>query len=109
MLHLFRDTADVDALRFMGDPGIAGEDAVPELADLDREALIALLDRAADIGLLASLASGYYQIHPALPWYFTTLFSAAYGQPTDSAARRATRAYVRAFSALGDYYHDVGQ
>ena len=52
VLHLFRDTADVDALRFMGDPDVAGEDAVPELAGLDRDAGIALLDRAADIGLL---------------------------------------------------------
>ncbi len=38
VLHLFRDTADADALRYMGDPDIAGEDAVPELAGLDRDA-----------------------------------------------------------------------
>ncbi len=34
VLHLFRDTADVDVLRYMGDPDAAGEDAVPELAGL---------------------------------------------------------------------------
>jgi hypothetical protein len=46
VLHLFRDTADADALRFMGDPEVAGEDAVPELAGVDRDAVIGLLDRA---------------------------------------------------------------
>jgi len=104
VLHLFRDTADVDALRAMGDPGTAGEDAVPELAGLDRDAGIALLDRAADIGLLTPLGGGYYQIHPALPWYFTTLFTTTYGQPGQPAADRATRAYTRAIGQLGSYY-----
>ena len=71
----------------MGDPDTAGEDAVPELAGLDRDAGIALLDRAADIGLLTSLGGGYYQIHPALPWYFTTLFTTTYGQPGEPGRR----------------------
>ena len=106
VLHLFRDTVDVDALRFMGDPEIVGEDAVPELAGLDRDTGIALLDRAADIGLLTSLGGGYYQIHPALPWYFTTLFTTTYGQPGQPAAGRAARAYAIAIGKLGDYYHD---
>ena len=99
MLHLFRDTVDVDALRYMGDPEVAGEDAVPELAGLDRDTGIALLDRAADIGLLTSLGGGYYQIHPALPWYFTTLFTTTYGQAAEPAARRAARAYTQAIGA----------
>ena len=106
VLHLFRDTADVDALRFMGDPGTVGEDAVPELAGLDREAGIVLLDRAAEIGLLTALGGGYYQIHPALPWYFTTLFTTSYGQP---AAARAARAYTTVTGQLGDYYHEQGE
>ncbi len=106
VLHLFRDTADVDALRAMGDPDTAGEDAVPELAGLTREAGIALLDRAAGIGLLTSLGSGsgYYQIHPALPWYFTTLYATSYGQASDAAAQRAARAYTLAIGDLGHYY-----
>ena len=108
VLHLFRDTADVDALRFMGDPD-AGEDAVPELAGLDRDAGIALLDRAADIGLLTPLGGGYYQIHPALPWYFTTLFTTTYGQPAEPAAQRAARAYTKAIGELGHYYHGTGE
>jgi tetratricopeptide (TPR) repeat protein len=109
VLHLFRNTADADVLRYMGNPESAGEDAVPELAGLDRDAGIALLDRAAGIGLLESLGSGsgYYQIHPALPWYFTTLYTASYGPPDAPAAGRATRAYTRAIGALGHYY--IGQ
>lgn len=94
VLHLFRDTVDVDALRFMGD-------SVPELAGLTREAGIALLDRAADIGLLTSMGGGYYQIHPALPWYFTGLFTSAYGQAREYAA---THAYTKAFEYLSTFY-----
>ena len=105
VLHLFRDTVGVKALRFMGDPGTTGLDAVPELAWLTREARIALLDRAAGIGLLESTGDGYYQIHPALPWYFTTLFTTSYGQPGSPAARRASRAYTTAIGEIGDYYH----
>ena len=108
VLHLFRDTADVDALRAMGNPGL-GEDQVPELAGLGRDAGIALLDRAADIGLLTSLGGGYYQIHPALPWYFTTLFTTTYGQVGEPAAARAARAYATAIGQLGNYYHDQDQ
>jgi tetratricopeptide (TPR) repeat protein len=106
VLHLFRDTADADALRYMGDPDVAGEDAVPELAGVDRDAAIVLLDRAAGIGLLESLGGGCYRIHPALPWYFTTLFTASYGPASASSAQRAARAYARVLGALGDHYHN---
>ena len=63
-----------------------------------------MLDRAADIGLLESLGDGHYQIHPALPWYFTMLYTTSYGQPDTPAARRAARAYIRTIGDLGDYY-----
>jgi tetratricopeptide (TPR) repeat protein len=109
VLHLFRDTADVYALRFIGDPQVAVQDAVPELAGLTRDAEIALLDRAAGIGLLEPLGGGYYQVHPALPWYFTALFTTACGPPGAPAAQRAARAYARAIGALGDFYHNHGQ
>ncbi len=109
VLHLFRDTVDVDALRAMGDPKGVGQDAVPELAGLDRDTGISLLDRAVDIGLLTTLGGGYYQVHPALPWYFTTLFTAAYGQAADPAAHQVSRAYSAAMSELGNYYHDESE
>jgi tetratricopeptide (TPR) repeat protein len=109
VLHLFRDTASTVALRYMGDPEALGEDAVPELADLDRDAAIGLLDRAAGIGLLESLGGEYYRIHPALPWYFTTLFTTSYGDPGSPAAARVARAYTRALGTLGNYYHDQAE
>ena len=109
VLHLFRDTVDADALRLMGDPDVGGEEAVPELSGLDRQAAMALLDRAADIGLLDALGSGYYAIHPALPWYFATLFTTAYGREGQPAADRLARAYATAIGILGRYYHDEAE
>jgi tetratricopeptide (TPR) repeat protein len=106
VLHLFRDTVDADALRGMGNPEIAGDDAVPGLAELTREDATGLLDRAAAIGLLTPLGGGYYQIHPALPWYFTTLYTTTIGPPGSPAADRATRAYTHTLASLGRYYHD---
>jgi tetratricopeptide (TPR) repeat protein len=106
VLHLFRDTASTIALLAMGSRETLSEDAVPELEGLDHDAAIALLDRAAGIGLLESLGpgSGYYRIHPALPWYFTVLFTTSYGPPGSPPARRAARAYAQALGALGGYY-----
>jgi tetratricopeptide (TPR) repeat protein len=106
VLHLFRDTIDADALHLMGDPDITGQDAVSQLAGLTSESAVALLDRAADIGLLSPLGGGYYAIHPALPWFFTTLFAAAYGPPGSPDADRAARAYTHTLAWLGNYYHD---
>jgi tetratricopeptide (TPR) repeat protein len=108
VLHLFRDTAYAVVLHGMGNQEVLEEDAVPELVPLDGDAAVGLLDRAAAIGLLESLGagSGYYQIHPALPWYFTSLFTDSYGSSASPAAHRAARAYARALGALGDYYHD---
>jgi tetratricopeptide (TPR) repeat protein len=106
VLHLFRDTVNADAFRYMGDPGAAGQDAVPQLAGLTRDTAVALLDRAAEIGLLSPLGKGYYVIHPALPWYFTSLFTAVYGPLGSPAADRAACAYTHTLAGLGNYYHD---
>ena len=104
LLHLFRDTVDVDAFCFMGDPEVAGADAVRQLFGLTREVGIALLDRAADIGLLTTLHNGYYAIHPALPWYLANLFTTTYGASGDLEATRAAMAYTHAYAYLGRYY-----
>ena len=107
LLHLFRDTIDAGALGVMG---VADDDAVPELAGLTtREAGIALLDRAADIGMLTPYGGGYYRIHPALPWYLTALFTDAYGQPGAASAGRATRAYTRTIATFSHIYHQDAQ
>jgi tetratricopeptide (TPR) repeat protein len=124
LLHLFQGFVDVNALRLMGDPEIGD---LPEVRWLTREAGMVLLDRAAEIGLLTAYGGGYYAIHPALPWYFKSLFEQYYGQtpipgpspdtgegsgvPPSLAGkgpgvRSATRAFVEAMGALGNYYHN---
>ncbi|MET8150980.1 CHAT domain-containing protein [Actinoplanes sp. NPDC049668] len=104
LLHLFQDTADVDALTAICNPG--ADAALPQPAGLTRETGIALLDRAADIGLLTPLGGGYYTIHPALPWYFTHLFTTHHGAPDTPTAQQAQRAYTGAIARLGDFYHN---
>ena len=88
---------------------------------LTREAGIALLDRAAEVGLLTTHGDGYYTIHPALPWFFKSLFDQFFadgrtglqarhpsdgpGDPSyDQGATQATRASVEAMGGLGNYY-----
>jgi len=98
LLHQFQGFVDVDALRLMGD---TSEDwHVPAVAGLTREQAIALLDRAAEVGLLAAYGGGYYRIHPALPWFFRRLYAEYY--PDDA----PTRAFVEALGELGSYYHN---
>jgi len=125
LLHLFQGFVDVDVLCWMGNPKT--EWCLPEVRGLTREAGMALLDRAAEIGLLTAHGGGYYSIHPALPWYFKSLFEQYYGQtpiPSPSpdtgegsgvspslggkglGVRSATRAFVEAMGALGSYYHN---
>jgi len=100
LLHLFQGFVDVGVLRMMGDS--EAEWCLPEVKGLPREAGIALLDRAAEVGLLTVLGGGYYNIHPALPWFFGHLFGEYYSETRIA----VTRAFVEALAALGDYYHD---
>jgi tetratricopeptide (TPR) repeat protein len=100
LLHLFQGFVDVDALRTMGVPEASW--CLPEVRGLTREEGIALLDRAAEIGLLAAHGGGYYGIHPALPWFFKSLFERCY--PAEDLA--AERAFVEAMGELGNYYWD---
>jgi hypothetical protein len=101
LLHLFQGFVDVDALAWMGRP--ESEFSLPELGGLGREEWIAILERAAEIGLLTPYGGGYYVIHPALPWYFQTLFAQHYDLEE---AGRATRAYTEAIANLGNYWHN---
>jgi tetratricopeptide (TPR) repeat protein len=123
LLHLFQGFVDVDVLCWMGAP--EADWCLPEVRGLTREEGIRLLDRAAEIGLLTAHGVGYYSIHPALPWYFKSLFDQYYGQtpiPTPSpvsgegsgvspslagkglGVRSATRAFVEAMGELGNHY-----
>ena len=118
LLHFFQGFVDVDALRQMGHPET--DYCLTEIPGLTRETGIAILDKAADIGLLTAHGGGYYTIHPALPWFFRSLFEREYPQTVDggpltespstihrpSSAQAATRAFVESMGALGNYYHD---
>jgi hypothetical protein len=101
LLHLFQGFVDVQALQIMGHSG--ADCCLEAVRGLSREQGIALLDRAAEIGLLTGHGNGYYGIHPALPWYFRERFEqdhpAAGGE-----AERARRAFVAAMGGLGNYY-----
>src|SRR6185437_4102812 len=100
LLSLFQGFTDIDALRAMG----VGDDPVPAVAGLDREAGIALLDRAAEVGLLTAHGNGYYAVHPAIPWHLHTLFQHHYGPDGSPPSLHATRAWTTATSELGNYY-----
>ncbi len=113
LLHFFQGFVDVDALKWMGNP--EAEWGLPELRGLTRDVGIGLLDRAAEVGLLTSLGNGYYTIHPAIPWFFKSLFDTYYSEPTagvhgddpdgeNSRSEGAVRAFVEAIGRLGDYY-----
>jgi hypothetical protein len=99
LLHFFQGFVNVDALRLMGSPDTGN---LPTLHSLTRESGIALLDRAAEIGLLTAHGNGYYTIHPALPWYFNDLFTQHYATGDERLA--ATHTFVEAMGELGDYY-----
>ncbi|MFL6262790.1 MAG: CHAT domain-containing protein [Thermoanaerobaculia bacterium] len=100
LLHLFQGFVNVAVLRIMGAPEVPW--CLPEVRGLTREEGIALLNRAAEVGLLTAHGGGYYGIHPALPWFFKGLFERCY--PDEDPA--AERAFVEAIGELGDYYHE---
>jgi tetratricopeptide (TPR) repeat protein len=102
LLHLFQGFVNVDALRLMGIPD--AEWCLDAVRALTWERGTTLLDRAAEIGLLYAHSGGYYGIHPALPWYFRTLFKHSFPEDTGDAVR-ARRAFVVAIGELGNLYH----
>lgn len=113
LLHLFQGFVDVDVLKTMGHP--EADWCLPVVQGLTREAGIALLDRAAEVGLLTPHGNGYYTIHPAVPWFFKSLFDAYHAEhvacePNDGPDAEhirpvsPTRAFVEAMGRLGDYY-----
>jgi tetratricopeptide (TPR) repeat protein len=105
ILALFQGFIDVDALTVMGNSDIAGG-PVAALAGLTREHGIALLNRAAETGLLTSNGSGYYAVHPAVPWHLRRLFEDHYGPAGSPAVQNAIRSWTAAISGLGDYWSE---
>jgi tetratricopeptide (TPR) repeat protein len=105
----------VDVLKTMGHA--EADWCLPEVRGLTREAGIAMLDRAAEVGLLTRVGDRCYTIHPAVPWFFKSLFDAYYALPApdtpedrsnsdDPQAGRPMRAFVRAMGELGSYFHN---
>jgi tetratricopeptide (TPR) repeat protein len=105
LLHFFQGFVDVGALRIMSNPEFKW--CLSEVRVLTSETGITLLNRAAEIGLLTAIGVGYYVIHPALPWFFGSLFDKYYASAAeDGQEQRAARAFVEAMGELGNYYHD---
>ena len=117
LLHFFQGFVYVQVLRLM----VADEDWGIGSKDFTNETGIAILEKAADIGLLTSHGGGYYTIHPALPWFFRSLFEQCYPQTVDggplteesetpstvhrpSSAQAALRAFVESMGVLSNYY-----
>jgi len=100
LLHLFQGLVDVDVLVWMGDDENPGR-AAP-YAGLDRAVWIALLDRAAGIGLLTAHGGGDYAIHPALPWFLKTRFDRAF--PATTEPPPPVRAWVEATGELAAFW-----
>jgi tetratricopeptide (TPR) repeat protein len=99
LLHLFQGFVQVPALQLMG--AEEEEWCLPEVRGITREDGIVLLDRAAEVGLLTELGHASYSIHPALPWFFRRLFEHQHAEQRIA----ATRAFVEAMGALGNYYN----
>ena len=110
LLYFFQGFVDVDVLVAMGNPELDWR--LPEVGGLTRKAGIALLNRAAEAGLLTPHGDGYYYIHPALPWYFKNLLKTyypAYSSPQslidNNAQLSATHAFVDAMGQFGHFCH----
>ena len=90
LLVFFQDFVAVDILAWMADPQTPWR--LPWIPR-QRQALMALLDRAADAGLLRRLGEGEWNLHPVLPWFLRRLFDRHHGRDQ---ARAAERAWVEA-------------
>ena len=76
VLHLFRDTIDAEALRAMGDPEFRRRSTrCPSSPGSPARQRSRCWTAPLASACWSPLGGGYYAIHPALPWYFTTLFT----------------------------------
>jgi tetratricopeptide (TPR) repeat protein len=103
LLHLFQGFVEVGALEAMGVP--SANWSLDAVRGITREREIVLLDRAAEIGLLTPHGNGFYAIHPAVPWYFKSLFE-QYFPESSGCAHQARHAFVGAMSVVGNSYHN---
>lgn len=100
LLHLFQGFVASDVLHLIGELGEGT--GLAALRRLSREALAALLGRAAEIGLLIAHGPKHYSIHPALPWYLRKMFAHSFPTATGEYVR-AQHAFARASAATGEF------
>ena len=122
LLHFFQGFVATDVLRWMVEPD-ENTDWGLGYEGYTNEKIAKILDKAADIGLLTSHGGGSYTIHPALPWFFRSLFEREYPQTVEggpsteegeslstvhrpSSEQAALRAYIESMGELGNYYHN---
>ena len=79
LLSLFQGFVSLPALLLMGQARV--DDPVLAVRGLDPATGKALLDRAAEAGLLSAHFGGSYAVHPAVPWHLRDLFELHYGPP----------------------------
>lgn len=99
LLHLFQGYVDLNVLCWMGHPEAPW--CLPQIRNLGRGPWTALLDRAAQAGLLTSRGRDCYGVHPALPLFFRGLFERFWKGADLSAAR----AFAESMAGLGSYCH----
>ncbi|RJP47314.1 MAG: CHAT domain-containing protein [Anaerolineaceae bacterium] len=107
LLYFFQGFVFEGTLRMMG--GEEYDWSILEPRQFDSKKMTALLDSASEIGLLIPHGDGRYTIHPALPWFFHSLFEQYYSPLQnfgEGAGMRALRAFVEAMGKTGDYCHD---
>jgi tetratricopeptide (TPR) repeat protein len=96
LLHLFQGFVDAGLLSMLGDPEL--EWCVEAARGLSQDKAIALLDRAAEVGLLSRQSSTEFAIHPAVPWFFRELFERLHPSPAGDRARLAFAETMGAFA-----------
>jgi len=97
LLHLFQGMVSPGSLVILCDDTEATP--APEVHPVERPAVVAMLNRAAEVGLLtAVIPEKHYAIHPAVPWYFKKLFESYY---TDRVA--VNRRFVDTMTSVGRY------
>jgi hypothetical protein len=104
LLHLFQESVMVEIFIVMRD----GEHQLPELRGRTDEYFEALLQRAAEIGILTYMNARRFAIHPVLPWFLREIFNRTYdGKGRGSFASDCLRCWVAAISSLGAFCHGL--
>lgn len=98
VLTLFEGVADLELLGML-----SYEDDVPERFDrISEETWRRLLDQCASLGLLTSIGSGRYRIHPALPAYLVAFWRLRAGAEFSKEWESGRLASVYAHAELAD-------